>query len=236
MPLFARPASRHTCAHLPPTRTYVRSPARRVAARSRRTRGRGCSRARPRRPASCAVRTVCARTRPHAPFAHDVADAPPGRGDAPPLQRGLDLPGAAALMAVAPDRAHAAGNRVHPLGFGMFDHPVVGGAGNARHPASRRYRITGGVGPYHACFRANAGAARSETSTSISNCLLRLPGPTGSFRPGVRLSVARVEPLSRMPWTQRRGVDRAMSYSALISREGLPFSYNCTICRLNDSS
>lgn len=51
---------------------------------------------------------------------------------------------------------------------------------------------------------------------------MRLPGPTGSFRPGVRLSMARVEPLSRMPWTQRRGVDRAMSYSALISRDGLP--------------
>ena len=41
------------------------------------------SRARPRRPASCAVRTVRARTRPHALFAHDVADASPGRGDAP---------------------------------------------------------------------------------------------------------------------------------------------------------
>ena len=138
-------------------------------------------------------------------------------------------------MAVAPDRVHVARDGIDPLGFGMPGHPVTGGAGNARHPASRRYRAAGGVGPYHRYFRANTGAARSETSTSISNCLLRLPGPTGSFRPGVRLSAARVEPLSRMPWTQRRGVDRAMSYSALISREGLPFSYNCTICRLNDS-
>ena len=94
----------------------------------------------------------------------------------------------------------------------------------------------GGVGPYHCYFRANTGAARSETSTSISNCLLRLPGPTGSFRPGVRLSAARAEPLSRMPWTQRRRVDRAMSYSALISRDGLPLSHDCTICRLNASS
>ena len=111
------------------------------------------------------------------------------------------------------------------LRLGMPGHPVVGGAGNARHPASRRYRAAGGVGPYHRYFRANTGAARSETSTSISNCLLRLPGPTGSFRPGVRLSVARVEPLSRMPWTQRRSVECEMSYSALISREGLPFSY-----------
>lgn len=127
-------------------------------------------------------------------------------------------------MAAAPDRVHVAGDRVHPLGFGMFDHPVVGGAGNARHPASRRYRAAGGVGPYHRYFRANTGAARSETSTSISNCLLRLPGPAGSFRPGVRLSAARVEPLSRMPWTQRCGVECEMSYSALISREGLPFS------------
>ena len=114
-------------------------------------------------------------------------------------------------------------------------HPVVGGAGNVRYPALRRYRVAGGVGPYHACLRANTGAACSETSASISNCRSRLPGPTGSFRPGVRLSAARVEPLSRMPWTQRRGVDRAMSYSALISRDGLPLSHDCTICRLNAS-
>ena len=68
----------------------------------------------------------------HAPPFHDADDAPSGGGDAPPLQRGLDLPGAVTLMAVAPDRVHVAGDRVHPLGFGMFDHPVVGGAGNAR--------------------------------------------------------------------------------------------------------
>lgn len=30
----------------------------------------------------------------HALFAHDVADASPGRGDALPFQGGLDLPGA----------------------------------------------------------------------------------------------------------------------------------------------
>ena len=172
----------------------------------------------------------------HALFAHDVADASPGRGDAPPFQSVLDLPGAAAFAAVAPDRAHVAGDRIHMLRLGMPGHPVVGGAGNARYPASRRYRVACGVGPYHACLRANTGAACSETSTSISNRLLRLPGPTGSFRPGVRLSMARVEPALRMPWTQRRGVDRAMSCPALISREGLPFSYNCTICRLNASS
>ena len=98
--------------------------------------------------------------------------------------RGLDLPGAVTLMAVAPDRVHVAGDRVHPPGFGMFDHPVVGGAGNARYPALRRYRVAGGVGPYHCYFRANTGDACSETSTSISNCLLRLRSSTGSFCSG----------------------------------------------------
>lgn len=33
------------------------------------------------------------------------------------------------------------------------------------------------VGPCHACLRANTGAACPETSTSISNRLLRLPRP-----------------------------------------------------------
>ncbi len=42
-----------------------------------------------RQAASRVVRTVCARTRPHAPFAHDAADAPPGRGDAPPFRAAL---------------------------------------------------------------------------------------------------------------------------------------------------
>ena len=153
-----------------------------------------------------------------------------------PFQGGLDLPGAVAFAAVAPDRAHVAGDRIRTLRPGMPGHPVVGGAGNVRYPALRRYRVAGGVGPYHACLRANTGAACSETSASISNCLLRLPGSISSFRPGVRLSAARAEPLSRMPWTQRRGVDRAMSYSALISRDGLPLSHDCTICRLNASS
>ena len=158
----------------------------------------------------------------HALFAHDVADASPGRGDAPPFQSGLDLPGAVAFEAVAPDRAHVAGDRIRTLRLGMPGHPVVGGAGNAPHPASRRYRAAGGVGPYHACLRANTGAACSETPTPISNRRPRLPGPAGSFCSGVRLSAARVEPLLRMPWTQRCRVDRAMSYSALISRDGLP--------------
>lgn len=73
----------------------------------------------------------------HVLFAHDVADALPGRGDALPFQGGLDLPGAVAFAAVAPDRAYVAGDRIHMLRLGMPGHPVVSGAGNARHPASR---------------------------------------------------------------------------------------------------
>ena len=91
--------------------------------------------------------------------------------------------------------------------------------------AVRQVRELRLVGPRPVYLRANTGAACSETSTSISNCLLRLPGSIGSigsFRSGVRSSAARVEPLLRMPWTQRRRIDRAMSYSALISRDGLP--------------
>lgn len=95
------------------------------------------SRVWPCRPASCAVRTACARTRPHALFAHDVADASLGRGDALPLQGGLDLPSAVAFAAVTPDRAYVAGDRIHALRLGMPGHPVVGGAGNAQYPALR---------------------------------------------------------------------------------------------------
>ena len=73
----------------------------------------------------------------HALFAHDAADAPPGRGNALPFQGGLDLPGAVAFAAVAPDRAHVAGDRIHMLRLGMPGHPVVGGAGNAQYPALR---------------------------------------------------------------------------------------------------
>lgn len=97
------------------------------------------------------------------------------------------------------------------LGFGMFGHPVVGGAGNAQYSALRRYRITGGVGPYHCYFRANISAACFKTSTSISNCLLRLRSSISSFCSGVRLSAAFVEPLLRMPWTQRCSVECEMS-------------------------
>ena len=73
----------------------------------------------------------------HALFAHDVADAPSGRGDAFSAQSGLDLPRPVALAAVAPYRANVAGDRIGPLHLGMFDHPVVGGAGNAEDSALR---------------------------------------------------------------------------------------------------
>ena len=73
----------------------------------------------------------------HALFAHDVADAPSGRGDAFSTQSGLDLPRPVALAAVAPYRATAASDRIGPLHLGMFDHPVVGGAGNAEDSALR---------------------------------------------------------------------------------------------------
>ena len=143
MPLFARPDSRHTYAHPLPT-PHVGKVARRMRVRGVAfgPAGPAGSRAWPRRPASCAVRTVCARTRPHAPFAHDAAYAPPGRGDALPFQGGLDLPGAVAFAAVAPDRAHVAGDRIRTLRPGMPDYPVTGGAWNVRHPVSRRYRAT----------------------------------------------------------------------------------------------
>ena len=73
----------------------------------------------------------------HAALPHDVADAPSGRGDTPPGQSSPDLPGAVALAAVAPYRAHVAGDRIAPLHLGMFDHPVVSGAGNAQYSALR---------------------------------------------------------------------------------------------------
>lgn len=50
------------------------------------------------------------------------------------------------------------------------------------------------------------------------------------------MSAAFVEPLLRIPCTQRCSVERGMPYSALICDDGLPFSYSCTICLLNSSS
>ena len=77
---------------------------------------------------------------------------------------------------------------------------------------SRGYDPTTGVGPYHACFRANTGAACSETSTSISSCLSRFRNSISSFSSGVRLSAAFVEPLLRIPLhpTLQRGTRDAV--------------------------
>lgn len=88
---------------------------------------------------------------------------------------------------------------VGPFGLGVSEHPAVGRLGNAQDPALRRYRAAAGVGPYGLCFRANTGAACSETSTSISNRRLRLLNAISSFRSGVWLSTALVEPLLRIP-------------------------------------
>lgn len=95
----------------------------------------------------------------HAVPFHDVADPAPGGDHAPSGQSGLGLPGPMAFAAVAPGRPHVIRDRIDPLRFRMFHHPVVGGTGNAQYPALRRYRAVAGVGPYHACFRANTGAA-----------------------------------------------------------------------------
>ena len=86
---------------------------------------------------------------------------------------------------------------VDAFDLGVVGHPVVRGFRHAEDPALRRYRAAAGVGPHHACFRANTGAACSETSTSISNRRLRLSDSISSFYSGVRLSTALVEPLLR---------------------------------------
>ena len=126
-------------------------------------------------------------------------------------------------VSVAPHAPHILPMGVGPFGLGAVEHPVAGRLGNAQDPALRRYRAAAGVGPYHACFRANTGAACSETSTSISSCLSRFRNSISSFSSGVRLSAAFVEPLLRIPCTQRRSVERGMPYSALICDDGLPF-------------
>ena len=45
-----------------------------------------------------------------------------------------------------------------------------------------------------------------------------------------------VDPLLRIPCTQRCSVERGMPYSSLIRDDSLPFSYDCTVCRLDFSS
>ena len=97
MPLFARSMSRHTYAH-----AHVRQVTGQVGARPVAVE---LAVEDVREPGLVGPRLVrfgrSARVRArHAPPFHDVDDAPSGGGDAPPLQHGLDLPGAAALMAV----------------------------------------------------------------------------------------------------------------------------------------
>lgn len=160
----------------------------------------------------------------HAVPLHDPVDAAAGQRHALVPQGVPDLPGPVHLAAVPPHALHILLVRVGALGLGVFEHPVAGRLGNAQDPALRRYRATAGVGPYHAYFRANTGAACSETSTSISSCLSRFRNSISSFSSGVRLSAAFVEPLLRIPCTQRCSVERGMPHSALICDDGLPFS------------
>ena len=135
----------------------------------------------------------------HAPGLHDPVDAAARHDDALMFQDGLDLPGPVHSAAVAPHASHILLMGVGPFGLGVSEHPAVGRLGNAQDPALRRYRAAAGVGPYGLCFRANTGAACSETSTSISNWRLRPLNAISSFRSGVRLSAALVEPLLRTP-------------------------------------
>ena len=148
----------------------------------------------------------------------------------------LILPAPVHPAAVAPHASHILLMGVGPFGLGVVEHPVVCRLRHAQDPALRRYRAAAGIGPYHACFRANTGAACSETSTSISNRRLRLLNAISSFRSGVWLSTALVEPLLRIPRIHRCRVECKMSHSVLILRAGLPFSCNRTIRRLNSSS
>mgnify|MGYP000273106401 CR=1 FL=1 len=111
-----------------------------------------------------------------------------------PFQGGLDLPGAVTLAAVAPDRAHVAGDRIRTLRPGTPGHPVTGGAGNVRYPASRRYRAAGGVGPYHACFvRIPAPLVLKRPP----------PSPTGGCAPSTRSARSAPACGCRPPWSNR---------------------------------
>lgn len=159
----------------------------------------------------------------HAVPLHDPVDAAAGQRRALVPQGVPDPPGPVHLAAVPPHALHILLVRVGAFGLGAFGHPVAGRLGDAQDPALRRYRAAAGVGPYHACFRANTGAACSETSTSISSWRLRFRNSISPFSSGVRLPAAFVEPLLRIPCTQRRSVERGMPYSALIRDDGLPF-------------
>ncbi|KFI91541.1 hypothetical protein BISA_2296 [Bifidobacterium saguini DSM 23967] len=93
-------------------------------------------------------------------------DAAARHDDMLTAQLGLDLPGPVHPAAIPPHALHIRLMGVGPLGFGVFEHPVVGGLRDAEDPG---YRAAAGVGPYDLYFRANTGAACSETSTFISS-------------------------------------------------------------------
>lgn len=160
----------------------------------------------------------------HAVPLHDPVDAAAGQRHALVPQGVPDLPGPVHLAAVPPHALHILLVRVGALGLGVFEHPVAGRLGNAQDPALRRYRAAAGVGPYRACFRANTGAACSETSTSISSCLSRFRNSISSFSSGVRLSAAFVEPLLRIPLhpTPQRGTRDAVLRPDLRRRLAVP--------------
>ena len=125
----------------------------------------------------------------HAPGLHDPVDAAARHDDALMFQDGLDLPGPVHSAAVAPHASHILLMGVGPFGLGVSEHPAVGRLGNAQGPALRRYRAAAGVGPYHACFRANTGAATRSG-----------PAP----RPRIRCSTGRSRPSDRSRSATRR--------------------------------
>ena len=122
----------------------------------------------------------------HAVPLHDPVDAAAGQRHALVPQGVPDPPGPVHLAAVPPHALHILLVRVGAFDLGAFEHPVAGRLGDAQNPALRRYRAAAGVGPYHACFRANTGAACSETSTSISNWRLRFRNSISPFSSLIR--------------------------------------------------
>ena len=198
---FASSPGRHMHAHELPTPPHVGRVGGdvRVRGRSHRIRGRGCSGPDRRSAWPDAAGTGPSNTSPPCPGLHDPVDAAARHDDARMPRGVLDLPAPIDLAAVAPHASHILLMGVGPFGLGVVEHPVVRELRHAEDPALRRYRAAAGVGPYGLCFRANTGAACSETSTSISNWRLRLLNAISSFRSGVRLSAALVEPLLRTP-------------------------------------
>ena len=78
----------------------------------------------------------------------------------------------------------------------------------------------------HAPSRDARSSSSRWSGERLASCIALISGSGRSW------------PVSCLPSCEyrHRGVDRAMSYSALIPRDGLPLSHDCTICRLNASS